>query len=199
VTETDDHEALAPEVEALVLAELAKRVAASRKTVDATVGQTYPAGRKETFRSPGGTKLGICYRTDPDPMWIVTDSAALHDALDTPDSDAWETVGVLILPSGEDVRMQLDDELFLLAQEHAPHLTSTMRVLRESVVGDLIAESRRTGKPAAPGIERVKPRGVFTVKPDRAAAGAAIEEMLAAGLITWDGRPALTSAEQVAS
>jgi hypothetical protein len=64
--------------------------------------------------------------------------------------------------------------------------------LRTYVVDAALAQSRDTGTPAAAGIARVKPGGVLTVKPDKGAA-AAVERMVAAGVITWDGQPVLTT------
>jgi hypothetical protein len=43
-------------------------------------------------------------------------------------------------------------------------------------------------------VARVKPEGVLTVRPDRGAA-AAIAGMVRAGILSWDGRPAIDQAE----
>ena len=45
------------------------------------------------------------------------------------------------------------------------------------------------GGEVAPGIARVKPPGTLSVRPDKNA-GDAIERMVAAGILTWDGTPA---------
>lgn len=182
---------LPAEVEALVLAELAKRVQARTAAAKAVIGGNYAPGRRETFRSPvDDTKLGLVYRTDPDPEWRVVDEPALHAHL-VNDESYWEPVAEVLLPSGEVALMSPVDELYQIVAEHAPHLARSATVhLREDVVAELLAESKRVGEPAAPGIEKVKPEGALTVRPDKAA-GDAISRMVEAGILTWDGRPAL--------
>lgn len=180
--------ALPAEVEALVLAELGKRVKSRTDMVKALVGQRYPDGHKETFRSPlDGAKLGIVYRTDPDPQWRVTDPAALDAELRTYPGNLETVVGI----AAED-----EPEAFAVLAEHAPHLlTETVRV-REGVVEAAVEQSKATGTPAAAGIELVKPAGSLTVKADPGA-GPVVERLVAAGVVTWDGQPGLE--QQVAS
>ena len=171
---------ISPEVEALVLSELGKRVKARTEVVKATFSQRYPDGHKETFRSPlDGSKLGIVYRTDPDPQWKVTDREALHAHLRE-------------YPGNVETVYEIADEqaAIQVLLEHAPHLLVEVTRVIPDVVLAALDQSRATGEPAAPGIDLVKPAGSLTVKPDPKA-GAAVERMHAAGVITWDGRPVL--------
>jgi hypothetical protein len=180
---------LAPEVEALVLATLEKRVAARIKLVKAVVGQGYADGHKETFRSPlDSGRLGIVYRTDPEPKWVVADREAL-------DVDLRAYPGNL-----ETVVEIVGDHAEVLAElaEHAPHLLADRVQVRAGVVEAALAQSAATGVPAAAGIEMVKPGGSLTVKPD-AKAGEVVERMVQAGVITWDGRPAVEAARDGAA
>jgi hypothetical protein len=179
---TDDHEAL-------VLATLAQRVKARQDAVKAVVGQRYPDGHRETVRSPlDGTRMGQIYRTDPDPQWRVTDREALEAYLRLFPGNSETTVE--IAPA------DLPEALAVLA-EHAPHLLTDTTRLNPEAEKAALEQSAATGEPAAPGIARVKAAGALTVKPDKAA-GDAVERLVQAGVITWDGRPALTSAEVVA-
>lgn len=183
--------ALPVEIQAIVLAELAKRVKTSQAATKAIVGNRYAPGDKQTFRSPvDDAKLGTVFRSDPDPEWRVVDDNALSTYLVDRD-EYMEPVAEVLLPSGEIALMHPDDELYRIVSEHAPHLTrSACFRIRDGVVDELVAESKRLGKPAAPGIAKVKPEGVLSVRPDKNA-GDAIERMVTAGLITWDGRPVL--------
>jgi hypothetical protein len=177
VTYTDDHEAL-------VLACLAQRVRARQDAVKAIVGQRYADGHRETIRSPLGEKLGIILRTDPDPSWQVTDWAALRAHFATYDGTS-ETVH------------EIADEAAAIEvlRRHAPHLLVEVTKLRTDVVDAALEQSAATGEPAVPGISLVKPAGNLTVRPDKAA-GVAVERMIAAGLIGWDGRPAIETARE---
>lgn len=65
----------------------------------------------------------------------------------------------------------------------------TEYVQHESLAAAL-AESKATGVAAAPGISRVRPGGALRVVPDKNA-GEAVERLVRAGVITWDGRPVL--------
>jgi hypothetical protein len=182
---TTEPAALAPEVEALVLAELAKRVKTRTDLVKATIGQRYPDGHRETFRSPlDDSKLGLIYRTDPDPRWTVTDPEALHAELREFPGNV-ETVAEIVD----------HDAAVAVLRAHAPELLAEVTRVRPDVVEAALEQSAATGKPAAAGINRVKPGGSLTVKPD-AKAGEAVERMVAAGVITWDGRPVLTAGDE---
>lgn len=178
---TDDHEAL-------VLATLAQRVKARQDAVKAIVGQRYPDGHREIVRSPLGEKLGQIWRTSPDPQWKVTDREALHAHLAGFDGATETTVEIAPADMAE---------ALAVLQAHAPHLLTETTRVRADVVEAALEQSAATGEPAAPGIELVQAAGVLTVKPDKGA-GAAVERLVQAGLITWDGRPTLPSAEEVA-
>jgi hypothetical protein len=174
---------LPAEVEALVLAELSKRVKSRTELVKATFSQAYPDGRKETFRSPlpGNPRLGSVWRTDPEPVWRVTDREALH-------ADLRQHDGVM-----ETVHEIADMEAAVaVLLEHAPHLLVEITRVRQGVIDDALAQSAATGVPAAAGVELVKPAGVLTVKVDPKA-GDAVERLIGAGLITWDGQRAIQS------
>lgn len=173
---------LPAEVEALVLAELAKRVKARTAAAKAVIGGNYAPGEKQTFRSPvDDTKLGLVYRSDPDPEWRVTDEPALH---------AWIIEQDKYTATDVEIRGGCEAEVLAVLNEHAPHLLEDVVYVRHGAIAEVLAESKRLGEPAAPGIEKVKPEGVLTVRPDKAA-GEAISRMVAAGILTWDGRPAL--------
>ena len=171
-------EPLKPEVEALVLAELGKRVKARTELVKATFGQRYPDGHRETFRDPlFGLKVGMVYRTDPEPKWTVVDREQLHAHLRE-------------FPGNVETVYEIADEAAAveILREHAPHLLVEITRLISTVIDDALAQSAATGEAAAPGIELVKPSGYLTVKPDPAA-GVAVARMVDAGLIEWDGTP----------
>lgn len=168
-----------PEVELLVLAILAKRVQERFELMKSTVGVGFSEGDKRTFRSPIDTaKLGSVSRTDPDPAWKIVDAATLAAHL-AQDPDNLEYVDDIV--GGEDrVREVL--------AEHAPWLLARVERVRSVVVQAAVAEAARGGE-VAPGIARVKPPGTLSVRPDKNA-GDAIERMVAAGILTWDGTPA---------
>lgn len=179
--------ALAPEVEVLALAELAKRVAERYKLAKALVGQSYPDGRRETFRSPlDGAKLGVVYRTDPDPQWRIVDRDALVADL------AWSPHNVEVV---DDIA-GTDEQVLEVLAEHAPHLLARVERVSQEAIDHALALSESRGKAAYAGIEQVKPSGVLTPKPDAKTAGPAIERMVAAGLLTWDMRPVLPAGDE---
>ncbi len=78
---------------------------------------------------------------------------------------------------------------------HAPELLVEVTRVKTSAYQDSLDQSKATGKPAAPGINLRKPGGVLTVKPDENAA-AAIEGLIGAGLLAWDGRRELPSSDE---
>lgn len=167
-----------PEIELLILATLSKRVAERIDLVKATVGTGFNEGDKRTFRSPAdNAKLGVVYRSDPDPAWKVVDRNALAAHL-AGDPDNIEYV--------DDIAGTQEQVLQVLA-EHAPHLLARVERVRDDVVQAAVATAAHGGD-VAPGIARVKPRGTLSVRPDKNA-GDAIERLVAAGVITWDGRP----------
>ncbi len=181
-------ESLPDEIESLVLAEATKRIAAREKLVRAVFGQRYSDGQKETFRSPlDGARVGSVWRTDPDAQWRVTDRAAFEADMLTYPGNLDVHVGI----AAED----MPEALAVLA-EHAPALITETSRLAEGVEAAALAQSRATGIAAAAGIELVKPAGTLTVKVDPKAGAAAIERMVHAGLISWDGTRALPAADE---
>lgn len=170
------------ETEALVLAELAKRIKSRTALTKATISDRFADGDKRTFRAPDGSRLGSIYRTDPNPEWRITDREALHahlrefpGALETVTEIADEATAIEVL------------------REHAPHLLIDITRVAEEAVLAAVQQSHDTGEPAAPGIQLVKPGGVLSVRPDTNA-GEVIQRMVDAGVITWDGRPAIEEA-----
>lgn len=184
---------LPPEVQALVLAAVARRVAEQDKLTRAEFSGHYFAGIKRTFRSPlDQAPLGYVQRTDPDPDWRITDRAALEEHL-AGFPGAVETVHEVHTPS---VTVELDefDELYVVLTEHAPHMLHPRRRVRPDAVEAAVEQSRATGKAAAPGIGLVRPGGQLRVVAHKDA-GVAVERMVAAGVIRWDGAaPALPRA-----
>lgn len=173
---------VSPDVQALALAELERRVKASRAAVKAIVGQSYAEGERRTIRSPlDGSRLGMVWRSDPEAEWKVTDPEALDAFLRTYYRGALETT-VGIAPENM-------PEVLAVLQEHAPHLLTESTRVRQDVIDATVAESRDKGEPVAPGVDRVKPAGVLTVRPDKAC-GEAVAALVQAGWLTWDGQPA---------
>ena len=176
---------LAPEVELLALAAIGKEAEKREAVVKALIGQRYPDGRKETFRSPvTGAKVGTVYRTDPDPKMVIVDRQALEDHLRSFPGNLITDVGV--------APADMPEALAVLA-EHAPHLITETQRLDPTTVDAALAQSRATGEPAAPGIECRKPAGNLTVKPDPAAFEQ-VGRLIQAGVLTWDARPVLEEA-----
>jgi hypothetical protein len=81
--------------------------------------------------------------------------------------------------------------------EHAPHLLSRIERVRADAFRAAVAAAAK-GETPLPGIRKEKSPGRLYVRPDKAA-GQAVERLVQAGLITWDGRllelPAGASAE----
>lgn len=175
------------ELEALVLATVAKEASKRKDAAKAVLNQAYKEGQTNHIRSPLGEKLGTVLKTDPDPRWTVTDSGALDAHLRTFEG-ATETYYEIASVSAA------VDHL----REHAPELLVKVTRVRQDVIDAAIAESRETGEPAAPGIERVKPAGVLTVTPDKQAA-AAVSRLVSTGVIDWQGRPLAIEAAREAS
>jgi hypothetical protein len=179
---------LPPELEPLVLAVLAQRVKEATAAARAVIEHRYAEGTRNTIRSPlDDTKLGTVYRTDPDPKWSVTDRGALCKHLED------DPANVEYVDDIDGTNAQV---IAVLA-EHAPWLLARVERVRAEAITAAVAAAAR-GEEPLPGIERVKPRGSLVVRPDKNA-GPAIERMVAAGLLTWDGRllelPAGTSEE----
>lgn len=179
---------LPAEVESLVLGEAIKRITARDKLTRALFGQRYEDGQKETFRSPvDGARLGSVWRSDPDFKWVVTDRAAFEAEMRTYPGNLITEVGI----APEDM-----PEVLAVLAEHAPGLITETTRLAPDVESLALEQSKATGKAAAAGIEKVKPAGTLTVKVDPKAGSAAIERLVASGLIGWDGRRALPSADE---
>lgn len=185
-----DIEPLPPEVEILALAAIEAEVKKRKEMAKALIGQRYPDGHRESFRSPvTAAKLGMVYRSDPEPTWVVSDRDALRAHLREFPGNL--TVTVTILP--EDM-----PEALAVIAEHAPGLLTDLAELDPDAVKAALDQSEATGEPAAPGISRVKPSGVLTAKP-AADAMAEVGRLIVAGVLTWDARPVLEQAERQAS
>ena len=167
---------LPPEFEAIALKALEKSVKARRDAVGAVVGQSYVAGHRETFRSPiSDRKFGLVHRTDPDPVWVVTDGEALTRHLREDPANLEEIIEI----------EATNEELVALLHEHAPHLLTYVTRVTQQAMADALAAARGGAK--IPGIEKLKPDGVLTVLPDKNAP-AVLAELIDAKLLTWDGR-----------
>jgi hypothetical protein len=179
---------LPEEVEALALKALESEAGKRLKVSKAVIGQRYDDGDRKTFRSPIGDqpKLGMVYRTDPEPVWTVTDLDAL-DAHLAQDPDNLETTFEINADASE---------LLPLLLEHAPHLVDEVERVTQAARGAAMAAAK-AGK-AIPGIAKVKSGGVLTVTPDKNAAEA-ITGLVQAGLLTWDGRRALPESTEGAT
>lgn len=180
---TNDIQPLPPEVEALALRALETRVGAALKGVKTeSWAYDYEDGDKRVFRSPvDDLRLGSVYRSDPEPRWVINDRKALEDHLR-------EFAGNLVpVITGDEA------EVMGVLLDHAPHLIG--EELDQSAVQAALEQSKATGEAAAPGIARVKPGGTLTIRPDENAA-LAIEGLVKAGLLSWDGRRALPASER---
>lgn len=187
MTARNDAPAIRPEVEALALAALAKRVKELDQPVRSIFKGDYDNGRSQKFRSPvDGRALGSVYREDPDPEWRVVDPTALHAHLRAHGHE--ETV------------YELDDALrekvVEVLREHAPELLIERTLVPQEAVEETLTATRKAGEPvdpdgnAAPGVEWVKPEGRLVVKPDPNA-GEVAAAMVRAGSIDWSRRPEL--------
>lgn len=142
----------------------------------------YQDGQRSTFRSPlDDRKLGMVYRTDPDPVWTIVDREALLDHLGEFPGN-WETTLEIVGDMSE---------VFGILETHAPHLIKENTFIPEWVVEAALEASKEANDAVAPGIKKIKPGGVLTVTPDKKEAGAAFAAMVKAGWITWDGRLAI--------
>jgi hypothetical protein len=178
---------LPPEVELLALKALETEIVRRQKVAKAVIGQSYPDGEKRTFRSPiDDAKVGIVYRSDPDPDWQITDREALEQHLRAFPGNM--VTSVRIDPA------DMPEALAVLA-EYASHLLTETDELDPDAVQAALDQSKATGQPAAPGIERRKPAGVLTVRPDRGAYET-VARLVQANLLTWDARPVLPAGEE---
>lgn len=177
-------EPLGPDIELLILTVLGKRVAEHVRMAKAVAGADLEDGAKRTVRAPDGSKLGSIYRTDPDPEWRVVDPEALDRHL-RQDPECLEYV---------DEIAGTHEQVLEVLREHAPELLARVERVRVDAIAREVAEAR-AGLEPAPGIARVKPAGVLSVRPDKGAA-AVVERLVQAGVVSWDGRPALPAGEQ---
>lgn len=141
----------------------------------------YEDGQRSTFRSPlDERKLGIVYRTDPDPEWIIVDRQALLEHLGEYPGN-FETNLTIV---GDEA------EVLAVLHEHAPHLVDEVTNIPEWIIKAALDASKEADEAVAPGIKKVKPGGVLTVTPDKKA-GEAFAALIKAGLLTWDGQRAI--------
>ena len=170
-----------PEVVALMLRAIASTALSNLDAVKAELS-SYADGQRSTFRSPlDDRKLGIVYRTDPDPVWTIVDREALLDHLGEFPGN-WETT--------LEITGDMSEVLGIL-QTHAPHLIKEVSIIPEWVVEAALEASKEANEAVAPGIKKIKPGGVLTVTPDKKEAGAAFAAMVRAGWLTWDGKRAI--------
>lgn len=177
-------EPLAPEVRALVLATLGKRVDAEQKMATAEFSVALAAGVTIRVESPLGDDLGAVLRTKPKAEWRVTNAALLDEHLRT-FPGCVETVTYLAVPGIGWHQVDGFDELAILCREHAPHLIDDREEVTVESVRAALIESKEKGEAAAPGIELVRPGGQLQVRPHKDAARA-VERMVNAGLAPWD-------------
>lgn len=174
-------ERLQPEVVALMLRAVATEALKNLDVVKAELPE-YKDGQRLTFRSPlDDRKLGLIYRTDPDPEWRVSDREALLDHLGE-FSGNWEKTLEIV---GDEA------EVLGVLEEHAPHLIKETRFIPEWVVEAALEASKEANEAVAPGIKKVKPGGILTVTPDKKEAGPAFAALVRAGWLTWDGQRAI--------
>ena len=168
---------LAPEIEPLVLAQLEKEVKARRALTRVPLEALYADGERKTIRSPlDDAKLGIVLRTSPEPTWQIVDREALTKWLEA-DPDNVEQV--------DDIAGS-EEQVIEVLREHAPELLARVERVRPSVIAAALEVAKR-GTPI-PGIEKVKPRGTLSIRPDKAA-GEVIARLVEAKVISWDGKP----------
>lgn len=178
----DQDEPLAPEIQVLALAALAKQIKAVDPAVRAAIGTRYHNGDTATFRSPlDGRRLGKVRRNDPDPTWTVTDPAALDEYL----RGQGRVVTTLTVADAD------WPEALAVLEEHAPGLlTETTRVPPGEIDG-VLAESAERGEAAAPGVGYVVPDGSLVVTVDPATGVDAAAALVRAGRLDWSRRPEL--------
>jgi hypothetical protein len=168
---------LPPEIEPIVLAVLEKRVGAAKAASRVPLEPLYAEGQSRKIRSPlDDAVLGVVGRESPDPRWEIVNRDALAKHLEQDpanveyvDEIASEAAAIEVL------------------REHAPELLVRIERVRADAFTAAL-RAARTGEAPAPGIARIKPDGRLYVRPDKHA-GEAIERLVAAKVITFDGRP----------
>jgi hypothetical protein len=145
------------------------------------------------YRASSGEELGHIQRQNPDPEWTVTDGAKLREYL-------------MADPANVDTSEELDppspEALIELVRQHHPEWLQKVTYLRDGVIQEALAQSRKAGKPAAPGIELYTPVGKLVVKANPKAREV-FARMIRDGEMNFDGttpevehvrkRPALVS------
>jgi hypothetical protein len=178
-------EPLAPEVRALALASMRQRIEAEEKLVRAEFSTALMAGTTLRFRSPlDDEPLGCVLRTDPKTEWRITNREVLVEHL-AGFEGCVEVVTYVAVPSAGLVRLDEQDELYRVLSQHADHLLVEQVEVKQEAIEAALAQSKATGQPAAPGIEKVRPSGSVQVRPDKGAA-AAVQRMFAAGALSWE-------------
>lgn len=186
---------LRAEHRALILAALANRVKDEADAVRAEFSMSYEPGTKMVFESPiDGGLLGYVQRTRPKPEWRVTDETALRAHL-AEFPGCVEEVVQLPVPGVGLVELDPADELAQVVGEHAPHMLVREERVTQDAINAALEQSKATAKAAAPGIGLVRPGGQLRVVPDKDA-GAVVERMVRAGVVSWDGRPALPAGDE---
>jgi hypothetical protein len=181
---------LPPELEAIVLAVLEKRVKEAKAAARVPLESLYPAGRSAKVCSPldDTVSLGTVGREFPSSSWQVTDQAAL-DAHLADDPDNIEYVHELAIEG---------PALVEALKEIAPDLLVKVERVRPSARRAAVLTAA-AGDAPVPGISKVRGRSSLYVRPSKTAADE-IERLVKAGLIQIDGRPvALPTSEQEAS
>jgi hypothetical protein len=126
----------------------------------------------------------------------TNDSAfGIGDKVRVRDSDAVGEITHIVARPAAGVFATVYFQAALQSHTYNTDVLEDITRLRDGAIDEVLAESKRAGKPAVPGVERVKPEGVLTVRPDRSA-GDAIERMVKAGILTWDGRPVLAAGDE---
>lgn len=129
------------------------------------------------YRASSGEELGHIQRQNPDPEWTVTDGAKLREHL-MADPENVETSEELDPPNPE--------ALIELVREHRPEWLQKITYLRDGVIQEALAQSRKAGKPAAPGIELYTPVGKLVVKANPGAREV-FARMIRDGEMNFDG------------
>ena len=190
-------EPLSPEVRALLLATLAKRIGKEEALAKAECSPRYELGTTYRFDTPLDEPLGLVQRTKPKTEWRVTDPAALEEHL-AQFPGVVDTVYDVHTPVGSLEGLTGEDELVLVLREHAAHLLVERTQVNPAAVKDALEQSKATGEAAAPGIGKVRPGGQLRVVPDRQAEQA-VQRWIASGRLDWPSLLALPSGQVAAS
>ena len=188
---------LSPEVRALLLATLAKRIGKEEALAKAECSPRYELGTTFKFDTPLDEPLGLVQRTKPKVEWRVTDPEALEEHL-AQFSGVVTVVYDVHTPVGSLEGLTAEDELVVVLREYAAHLLTERRQVSPDAVKDALEQSKATGEPAAPGIAKVRPGGQLRVVPDRQAEQS-VQHWIASGRLDWAQLLALPSGQEAAS